>query len=114
MTRSKAEGLNIFPKRIKILGCGGTIAMTPDNQGTLRPAKSIDEIIAQVPSLGELASIKLEQLFNIDSTNITPHHWMRIARRIEDAQLSGCHGVLVTHGTDTMAYTAGAVALSIR
>lgn len=113
MTHHRVEELNRLPRRIKILGAGGTIAMAPNEVGTLRPALSIDEIVSQVPTLRDMAAIKLEQLVSKDSTNINPHHWKRIARRIEDAQNAGYHGVLVTHGTDTMPYTAGAVALAM-
>ncbi len=113
MTIHQRERSRFLPPRVKILGCGGTIAMAPDENGTLRPAQSIDEIINQVPTLRGMADIKLEQLINKDSTNVTPRHWTRIARRIEEAQRAGYNGILVTHGTDTLAYSAGAVALAM-
>jgi L-asparaginase len=50
---------------------------------------------------------------NLDSSNIQPEHWQLLARRVYSA-LTGYDGVIVTHGTDTMAYTASALAFMLR
>lgn len=98
---------------VKIIGFGGTIAMAPDKEGVLRPAKSVNELVDQVPSLNSLARVTLEQVQNKDSTNITPRDWRQLISKIHDAeQATFIDGVVVTHGTDTMAYTASAVALA--
>src|SRR3989344_4083412 len=99
-------------KKILILGFGGTIAMVPDKSGVLRPAKSIDEILKIVPSLAEMANITVKQLVNLDSTNLNPKHWVMLIDEI-CAQLEKYDGILVTHGTDTMAYTSCAVSLAL-
>ena len=52
-------------KRIIILGFGGTIAMVPDANGILKPAKNIDENISIVPTLRENADIQFEQIENL-------------------------------------------------
>lgn len=96
--------------KILILGFGGTIAMVPDKQGTLKPAKSVKEIVKVVPSLKEIADVSLRQLENIDSTNVNPSHWTKLAYEIAEAHPK-FDGIIVTHGTDTMAYTAGAISL---
>jgi L-asparaginase len=100
--------------KVLILGYGGTIAMVPDEQGVLKPAKSIEEMVEMVPTLKDMAEVDLVQLENKDSTNITPKHWKRLTRRIEDQlRKREYQGIIVTHGTDTLAYTAGAVALAL-
>ena len=99
-------------KRVLILGFGGTIAMVPDSSGVLKPAKSIDEIVAIVPSLKEMAEVSFLQIESKDSTNINPSHWTKLALKV--AEIHGDYdGVIVTHGTDTMAYTAGALSLAL-
>jgi len=98
-------------KKILILGFGGTIAMVPDKSGVLRPAKSIDEILKIVPSLAEMANVTVKQLVNLDSTNLNPKHWVVLIDEI-CAELDKYDGILVTHGTDTMAYTSCAVSLA--
>ncbi len=98
-------------KKILILGFGGTIAMVPDTNGTLRPAKSIEEILKIVPSLGEMADVTVKQLINLDSTNLNQHHWITLIDAIY-AEHDNYDGIVVTHGTDTMAYTACAVSFA--
>lgn len=97
-------------RNVLILGFGGTIAMVPNAAGVLVPAKTVEEIVAIVPSLREMAEVSLREVENRDSTNINPSHWTKLAFDI--AQIHGQYdGIIVTHGTDTMAYTAGAVSL---
>ena len=98
--------------KIMILGFGGTIAMVPDESGVLKPAKSVGDILGQLPELGQMADLDFEELENRDSTNINPNHWVKLIDRI--ASLDGqVDGILVTHGTDTMAYTSGAVSMAL-
>lgn len=97
-------------RRLLILGFGGTIAMVPDQTGVLKPAKSISDILELVPSLSEKAEIEFVQMHNLDSTNINPAHWTELAIRIA-AIHNQYDGMIITHGTDTMAYTATAIAL---
>lgn len=97
--------------KILILGYGGTIAMVPDAHGVLKPAKRIEEILDIVPSIREMAEVDFVELENRDSTNINPSHWTKLALKIAEIG-KDYDGVIVTHGTDTMAYTAGAVSLA--
>lgn len=100
--------------KIIILGFGGTIAMIPNADKVLIPAKSIKEILDIVPTLGEMADVTFEELENRDSTNINPSHWTKLTLRIGEIIQSGIYdGIIVTHGTDTKAYTASAVALAL-
>ncbi|OGY24354.1 MAG: hypothetical protein A2172_00630 [Candidatus Woykebacteria bacterium RBG_13_40_15] len=98
--------------KIAILGFGGTIAMVPNKEGTLVPAKGVDELISFVHKIKELADVTLVQLENLDSTNINPTHWTKLANKIAQVY-KDYDGIIVIHGTDTMAYTAGAVALAV-
>lgn len=99
-------------KKIVLIGYGGTIAMVPNESGALAPAKTIEDLVKYVPQLKSMADIELLQLENLDSTNVNPSHWMELGDKIQSLY-STCDAVVVTHGTDTMAYTASALALSL-
>lgn len=97
--------------RILILGCGGTIAMVPDHRGVLRTAKTVGELLKMVPTLRLHADIDLRQLSNVDSSDLNPSDWTKFAIEMAKAVEGGKYdGIMVTHGTDTMAYSATAVA----
>src|SRR3989344_9360568 len=102
----------MIKRRIAILGFGGTIAMVPDLEGVLKPAKGVEEIIAIVPTLKEMAEVSFQELERRDSTNINPSHWTKLALKIQEIH-NQADAIIVTHGTDTMAYTAGGVALAL-
>ena len=92
-------------KKLLLLATGGTIASRVSDHG-LRPALSAADLCA---ALGrEADTIEVSDLLALDSTNITPAHWQMIARKIA-ALRTNYDGFIVTHGTDTMAYTAAAL-----
>ncbi|OUQ80683.1 asparaginase [Flavonifractor sp. An100] len=99
-------------KRILMLATGGTIASKESGHG-LSPAITSEEILGYVPAVGELCQVEARQLMNLDSTNITPSHWLEIAKAIQDAY-QDYDGFVVTHGTDTMAYTAAGLSYLIQ
>lgn len=99
-------------KRILMLATGGTIASRESGQG-LAPAITSEELLGYVPGIGELCQVETLQLMNLDSTNIGPFHWLSIARAIEE-RYRDYDGFVVTHGTDTMAYTAAALSYLIQ
>ena len=99
-------------KRILLLATGGTIASAQDAHG-LAPALSGDDLAHAVPEIADLADIGVRQLMNIDSTNMRPRDWRRIARAIVEAY-DEYDGFVVLHGTDTMAYTAAALSYLIQ
>lgn len=98
-------------KRILVIGTGGTIACRRTSDG-LMPMISSDEILACVPHCSEFCTMKSRQIMNIDSTNMQPSDWLRIARVIEE-QYENYDGFVITHGTDTLAYTAAALSYLI-
>ena len=99
-------------KRILMLATGGTIASRESGQG-LAPAITSEELLGYVPGIGELCRVETVQLMNLDSTNVGPSHWLSMARAIE-ARYRDYDGFVVTHGTDTMAYTAAALSYLVQ
>jgi len=99
-------------KRILMLATGGTIASMDTGQG-LSPAITSEEILSHVPAVGELCRVEAVQLMNLDSTNIGPSHWLEIARAVRE-RYDDYSGFVITHGTDTMAYTAAALSYLIQ
>lgn len=99
-------------KRILMLATGGTIASKESGHG-LSPAITSEEILGYVPAVKELCRIEAVQLMNLDSTNVGPQHWLKMAAAIRD-NYRDYDGFVLTHGTDTMAYTAAALSYLIQ
>ena len=93
-------------KRIAIIYTGGTIGMEPSDQG-LTPSQrylnqKLQDLATQLP-LHHLEVISLDPL--IDSSHIRPSHWQSLQAMIEGL-IDRVDGIVMLHGTDTMAYTA--------
>ena len=99
-------------KKILMIGTGGTIASEMTGEG-LTPELTPEELMQYVPGVSSLCSVRCLPLFNIDSTNMTPGHWLRVAQAIRD-NYDGCDGFVISHGTDTMAYTAAALSYLVQ
>jgi L-asparaginase len=103
-------------KKVLILFCGGTIIMKEGKGGTL-VAPSRKEAIANLRAiearLATIADFDIRFVESIDSTNMTPADWDRILAELE-AGYDAYDGFVITHGTDTMAYTASALSLAIK
>ncbi len=100
-------------RKILVLGTGGTISCARSENG-LTPAVSASELVAElVKDLKIPVDIHTEQLFELDSTNMTPRHWEAAARRIRE-RYDEFDGFVITHGTDTMAYAAASLACLIQ
>lgn len=99
-------------RRILMLATGGTIASKESGQG-LSPAISSEEILSCVPAIGDLCQVEAVQLMNLDSTNVGPGHWLEIAGAVRE-RYDDYDGFVITHGTDTMAYTAAALSYLIQ
>lgn len=100
---------------VAIIGTGGTIASKIDYKtGAVHPAFSAEELTNAVPELGDIADLKTRLLFNILSENMTPKHWAQIARACAEELNSGARGVVIAHGTDTMAYTSAALSFMLK
>lgn len=70
------------------------------------------DLLTELPVLKKIAEIETRILFNLDSSNLQPEHWIELARTVH-AELSNYDGFVIVHGTDTMAYTASALAFLI-
>ena len=99
-------------KRILLIGTGGTIASRPTDDG-LTPSLSITDLLDKAPEIAQLCIPECIQLFNMDSTNIRPEHWLEIADAIRK-NYAKYDGFVITHGTDTMAYTAAGLSYLIQ
>ena len=97
-------------KHILLLTTGGTIACVPGEEG-LEPRKAsvMDGFLEQ---LRQHYRITVQDIMCLDSSNIRPEDWQRIARCIFENR-QDFDGVVVSHGTDTMAYTASAVSFML-
>ena len=93
-------------KKILLLTTGGTITSVPGGEG-LEPMRS-SVMERELEQLRTYYDIYVRDVMCLDSSNITPEEWQLIAREIFEHR-QGYDGVVVSHGTDTMAYTASAV-----
>ena len=94
-------------KRILLLATGGTIATRKTEHG-LVPQLTSQELLSCIPEIASVCQVETLQLFNLDSTNLCPHHWVAIAEAIRE-RYDLFDGFVISHGTDTMAYTAAAL-----
>lgn len=99
-------------KKILMIATGGTIASKETGAG-LTPQITSDEILQQVPGLSEICRVDAVQLMNLDSTNINSRHWLTMAECVRQ-NYDAYDGFVLTHGTDTMAYTAAALSYLIQ
>ena len=99
-------------KHLLLITTGGTIASENSGNG-LAPSVSAEEILRSMEALIGFCNIDFMELFRIDSTNMQPEHWMEIAKTIKK-NYDKYDGFVVTHGTDTMAYTAAALSYLIQ
>lgn len=111
-------------KRVLIVHTGGTLGMTlPERTRlTLASAGYLERLLTRVPDLEEIADITLISPWNMDSSDIGPLHWQELANLIADKAGLGkplgspdsYDGVVVIHGTDTLAFTACALSYMFR
>ncbi len=99
-------------KRILMIGTGGTIASGQTGSG-LAPALSVRQLLEELPELSERCHLDCIQLLSLDSTNIAPRHWLRMANVIR-RHYADYDGFVLCHGTDTMAYTAAGLSYLIQ
>jgi glutamyl-tRNA(Gln) amidotransferase subunit D len=99
---------------LSIVSTGGTIASRIDYRtGSVTSQFDAADILTAIPELKEIANYRTVPLATILSENMTPAIWQELARAIFHEITSGARGVIVTHGTDTMAYSAAAISFMI-
>lgn len=92
--------------KLTLLATGGTIACTPTENGLAPTLHAQDLLELLRPSLP--CEVEARDVFLMDSSNMQPEEWSALARAADEA-LRTSDGVVITHGTDTMAYTAAAL-----
>ena len=99
-------------KNILMIGTGGTIASGQTAEG-LAPELDPLQLLRDTPRVAQLCRVDCLQLYSLDSTNIRPCHWLGLARAIRE-RYDRYDGFVISHGTDTMAYTAAALSYLIQ
>lgn len=100
---------------LAIISTGGTIASRVDyRSGAVMSQFSASDILRAIPELGDVARYRDRQIASILSENMKPALWRELARAVYDEIRAGVTGVIVTHGTDTMAYSAAAVRFMLK
>ncbi len=100
---------------VVIMSTGGTIASRVDYRtGAVRSAISASDLYGVVPELSDIAKVDTEIVFSLYSENITQKHWKELAETVAKRVESGVDGVVIAHGTDTMAYTSAALSFALQ
>ena len=108
--------------RIYLVGTGGSISFVGRtrtdyiNYSYDGKHLSIEEMLERVPEVREFADVRTEQFLNLGSTDVTPEHWLGLAKRINQIFRDdpGAAGVAVTHGTATLEETAYFLNLTVK
>ena len=99
-------------RRVLIITTGGTIASVKSPDG-LMPGITSEQLRAYLPHIGNEIDIDIKSLFHIDSTDMEADHWIRIVRAVRD-NYEDYDGFVISHGTDTMAYSAAVLTYLIQ
>ncbi len=99
---------------LSIVSTGGTIASRIDYRtGSVTSQFDAGDILIAIPELAKVANYRTIPLATILSENMTPAIWQELARAVYKEIKSGVAGVIITHGTDTMAYSAAAISFMV-
>lgn len=99
-------------KKVLLLTTGGTIASAPGEDG-LTPQFTGQDLINLVPQLAGVCSIDCKAVLSLDSTNMQPEDWQLIAKEAYNG-LREYDGIVITHGTNTMAYTSSMLSFMLK
>ena len=99
-------------KHILLIGTGGTIASEMGDSG-LVPELTSEQLLRYIPDISGICAVDCVQPFSLDSSDLQPRHWVQVARVIRESY-GRYDGFVVSHGTDTMAYTAAALSYLIQ
>lgn len=94
-------------KKILLLSTGGTIASVQGEYG-LAPVLSSEQLISYLPQEAQDFTVVSKRVMSIDSTNMQPEFWIPIAEAVYE-NYHQYEGFVITHGTDTMAFTSAAL-----
>ncbi len=100
---------------IALIGTGGTIASYVDYEtGAVHPATTSQELVSAVPEIFELCNVEAKVLLQKLSENIVPKDWVKMAKEAAKELNKGKAGIIISHGTDTMAYSGAALAFMLK
>ena len=99
-------------KRILFIATGGTIASEVTALG-LKPGLTAEALLRAVPAIKSLCDVDSLQLYDLDSTDIGPEQWLGMARAVHE-NYDRYDGFVISHGTDTMAYSAAALSYLVQ
>lgn len=101
--------------KVAIISTGGTIASRVDYRtGAVEPALTADDLHASVPELSDIATIDTQILYSELSENLTPNHWSEMAKTVAKRIDGKLKGIVLCHGTDTMAYSSAALSFALQ
>lgn len=101
--------------KISIVATGGTIASYVDYRtGGVHPVTTPEELAGAVPEIARLADVSTRIVYAMFSEDLQPEHWQRLAREVKAEFDAGARGVVVTHGTDTLQFTAAALSFFLK
>lgn len=100
-------------KKLLLLHTGGTLGMSGRRPDALKPGSFFRTVRERVPELTKLAHIEFEVFSNLDSCEMQPELWSRLATTVAE-RLPRFDGVVITHGTDTLADTACALSFMLQ
>jgi L-asparaginase len=105
----------MVPPTCQFISTGGTIAMKIDPASKAPvPALTGDDLLASVPGLPRIATLRVNNLFNLPSDYIGPEQWVALHRAVDEALAQDeVAGAIVSHGTDTLEETAWFLDLTI-
>lgn len=99
-------------KKVLMIGTGGTISSVDTGEG-LSPQLLASDLLKFCPEISNYCDVDCIQLMSLDSTNIRPAHWLQMADAVQK-NYDKYDGFVITHGTDTMAYSAAALSYLIQ
>jgi glutamyl-tRNA(Gln) amidotransferase subunit D len=110
VARPRPHPDRVVAPTVALLTTGGTIASRVDYEtGGVRPVQDERELLAFYPELEEGGPVRIVPVLDRLSEDIAPADWSVIADRVVDAFRDGARGVAITHGTDTLGFTASAL-----
>ena len=99
-------------KKILLLTTGGTIA-SQHTEGGLAPTITGEGLRAFVGSMLDAFDVTVRDILHLDSSNMQPEEWEFIAKNVYENRRA-FDGIVITHGTDTMSYTAAALSFMLQ
>ncbi|MDR0778862.1 MAG: Glu-tRNA(Gln) amidotransferase subunit GatD [Methanomassiliicoccaceae archaeon] len=98
-----------------LIATGGTISSRADAKtGAAAPGLAAEGLLDLVPEVFDIANIRTRDIVSVFSENITVEHWQEMAKVAEEELNNGADGIIISHGTDTMGYTAAALSFMLR